>query len=135
MKKEKFTIKDFNKKYSNDDACLHQIFTSRYGNLENCPECQSKFSFHKISDRKCYACAYCSYQLHPLADTIFHKSSTSLRNWFFTIFLFSASKNGVSAKELQRQLGVTYKCAYRIGQQIRKLFDEDIEQLSNIVED
>jgi transposase len=134
MKKEKFTIKDFNKKYSNDDACLHQIFTSRYGNLENCPECQSKFSFHKISDRKCYACAYCSYQLHPLAGTIFHKSPTSLKNWFFAIFLFSASKNGVSAKELQRQLGVTYKCAYRIGQQIRKLFNEDIEQLSNIVE-
>ena len=134
MKKEKFTIKDFNKKYSNDDACLHQIFTSRYGNLENCPECQSKFSFHKISDRKCYACAYCSYQLHPLAGTIFHKSPTSLKNWFFAIFLFSASKNGVSAKELQRQLGVTYKCAYRIGQQIRKLFDEDLEQLQNIVE-
>lgn len=134
MKKEKFTIKDFNKKYSNDDACLHQIFTSRYGNLENCSECQSKFSFHKVSDRKCYACAYCGYQLHPLAGTIFHKSPTSLKNWFFAIFLFSASKNGVSAKELQRQLGVTYKCAYRIGQQIRKLFDEDIEQLSNIVE-
>jgi hypothetical protein len=134
MKKEKFTIKDFNKKYSNDDACLHQIFTSRYSDLENCPQCQSKFSFHKVSDRKCYACAYCSYQLHPLAGTIFHKSPTSLKNWFFAIFLFSASKNGVSAKELQRQLGVTYKCAYRIGQQIRKLFDEDIEQLSNVVE-
>lgn len=134
MKKEKFTIKDFNKKYSNDDACLHQIFINRYGNLENCPECQSKFSFHKISDRKCYACAYCGHQLHPLAETIFHKSSTSLKNWFFAIFLFSASKNGVSAKELQRQLGVTYKCAYRIGQQIRKLFDEDVDKLSNVVE-
>lgn len=70
MKKEKFTIKDFNKKYSNDDACLHQIFINRYGNLENCPECQSKFSFHKISDRKCYACAYCGHQLHPLAKPI-----------------------------------------------------------------
>ena len=134
MKKEKFTIKDFNKKYSNDDTCLHQIFTSRYGNLENCPECQSKFSFHKISDRKCYACAYCGYQLHPLAGTIFHKSPTSLKNWLFAIFLFSASKNGVSAKELQRQLGVTYKCSYRIGQQIKKLFDENIEKLQNIVE-
>ncbi len=134
MKKEKFTIKDFNKKYSNDDVCLHQIFINRYGNLENCPECQSKFSFHKISDRKCYACAYCGHQLHPLAETIFHKSSTSLKNWFFAIFLFSASKNGVSAKELERQLGVTYKCAYRIGQQIRKLFDEDVGKLSNVVE-
>jgi transposase len=134
MKKEKFTIKQFNKKYPNDEACLHQVFINRYSHLENCPECQSSFSFHKVSDRKCYACAYCSYQLHPLADTIFHKSSTSLKNWFFAIFLFAASKNGVSAMELQRQLGVTYKCAYRMGQQIRKLFDEDVEKLQNIVE-
>ena len=43
-------------------ACIKYLLT-RYGNLENCPECQSKFSFHKVSDRKCYACAYCSYQL------------------------------------------------------------------------
>ncbi|GAI69364.1 unnamed protein product, partial [marine sediment metagenome] len=51
----------------------------------------------------------------PLADTIFHKSSTSLKDWFYSLYLFSVSKNGVSAKELERQLGVTYKCAWRIA--------------------
>ena len=136
MKRVTFTIKEFNKKYPDDNACLHEIFLNRYSDLENCTNCHSKFSFHKISERKCYACAYCGFQLHPLADTIFHKSATSLKNWFFAIFLFSASKNGVSAMELQRQLGVTYKCAYRIGQQIRKLFEEDkkLQKLRNEVE-
>jgi hypothetical protein len=132
--KEKFTIKQFNEKYIDDNACLYQIFLSRYSHLENCPECDSKFSYYKVKDRKCYACAYCGHQLHPLAGTIFHKSSTSLKNWFYAIFLFSTSKNGVSAKELERQLGVTYKCAYRIAKQIRKLFDESISILTNIVE-
>lgn len=134
IKKIKFTIKQFNNKYPNDEACLHEVFLNRYSHLESCPSCKAKFSYHKVSDRKCYACASCGHQLHPLADTIFHKSSTALKNWFYAIFLFSTSKNGVSAKELERQLGVTYKCAYRIAKQIRKLFDENINPLGNVVE-
>ncbi len=134
IKKEKFTVKQFNEDYPNDDACLHAIFLNRYADCKECPECQKPFSFHKVSDRKCYACAHCGHQLHPLARTIFHKSSTPLKNWFHAIFLFSACKNGVSAKELERQLGVTYKCAYRIAKQIRKLFDESVNPLNNIVE-
>lgn len=130
----KFTIKQFHERYLDNEACLQQVFDNRYSHLENCPECKGKFSFYKVTDRKCYACAHCGYQLHPLSNTIFHKSSTELKNWFFAIFLFSSSKNGVSAKELQRQLGVTYKCAHRMGQQIRKLFDESVESLSSVVE-
>jgi transposase-like protein len=134
MKKEKFTIKQFHNKYTDDNACLDEIFNNRYGDLKKCPECDNKFSYHKIYDRKCYACAYCSNQIHPLAGTIFHKSSTNLKNWFFAIFLFSVSKNGVSAKELERQLGVTYKTAWRIAKQIRKLCAEQISKLENNVE-
>ncbi len=124
MKQEKFTIKQFNLKYPDDSACLQEIFNQRYGELKECPECGSQFRYYKVKGRKCFACAFCGHQLHPLADTIFHKSSTSLRNWFYVIFLFSASKNGVSAKELERQLGVTYKTAWRIARQVRALFTE-----------
>lgn len=134
MKPEKFTINQFHASYPDDDACIEQIFINRYGNLKECPECHKPFSYYKVTDRKCYSCAFCAHQIHPLADTIFHKSSTSLKNWFFAIFLFSTSRNGVSAKELERHLGVTYKCAWRIAKQIRKLFDENINPLSNIVE-
>jgi transposase len=134
IKKIKFTIKQFNEKYPDDEACLYEIFLNRYSHLESCPSCEGKFSYYKVSDRKCYSCANCGHQLHPLADTIFHKSSTAIKNWFYAIFLFSTSQNGVSAKELERQLGVTYKCAYRIAKQIRRLFDENINPLNNIVE-
>lgn len=134
VKQINLTIKNFNKIFPNDETCLHTVFLNRYGHLENCPVCKSKFSYHKVTDRKCYACAYCANQISPLADTIFHKSSTELKNWFYTIFLFSSSKNGVAAKELQRQLGVTYKCAWRMAHQVRKLFEENVNLLSNIVE-
>lgn len=132
--KEKFTIKQFNKKYVDDNSCLHEVFLNKYSNLTNCHQCQNKFNYHKVTGRKCYACAYCGHQLHPLANTIFHKSSTSLQSWFLAIFLFSASKNGISAKELERIIGVTYKCAWRMCKQIRTLFNENIESLKGIVE-
>ena len=89
-----------------------------------CINWDNKFSYSRVSSKKCYQCNYCGYQISPLADTIFHKSSTSLKNWFFVIFLFAKSKNRVSAKEIERQLGVTYKYAWRICNRIKKLFTE-----------
>jgi len=77
---------------------------------------------------------HCGYQLHPLAGTIFHKSDTPLTLWFFAIFLFANSKNGVSAKEIERHLGVTYKTAWRIAKQIRRLLGSGGEPLSGVVE-
>ena len=131
---DKFTIKDFNRMYPDDNSCLEEIFKNRYGDLKVCPNCKKETNFYKVKGRKVYACQYCGYQISPLADTIFHKSSTSLRDWFYSIYLFSVSKNGVSAKELERQLGVTYKCAWRIAKQIRLLFKQNKEHLSDIVE-
>jgi transposase-like protein len=63
-------------------------------------------------------------------------STTKLSAWFYAIYLFSISKNGVSAKELQRALGVAYKTAWRIGHKIRELMGTDIDsmQMTGIVE-
>jgi transposase-like protein len=55
-----------------------------------------------------------------MVGSIFEKSRTPLQLWFYAIFLFTTSRHGVSAKELQRQLGVTYKTAYRMGKLIRE---------------
>lgn len=134
---EKFTIKQFNDKYPDDDACLNEIFQQRYGSLTTCPKCQKETKFHRVKGRKCFKCQYCAFELHPLADTIFHKSSTSLKNWFMAIYLFANSKNGVSGKELERHLGVTYKTAWRMAKQIRQLMqnqDQDGEMMCSIVE-
>lgn len=129
------TIRQFNERYPNDDACLHEVFLNRYKDTKACENCGSADnSYYKVKKRKCYECKDCGYQISPLAGTIFHKSSTPLKSWFYAIFLFSKSKNGVSAKELERQLGVTYKCAWRMAKQIRLLFDVETEPLEGSVE-
>ncbi|MFH1994923.1 MAG: IS1595 family transposase, partial [Nitrospinota bacterium] len=135
MKKKRFTIRQFNKKYPNDDACLREVFEQRNKEAKVCPSCGKPFKFYRVTNRKCFACSCCGYQIHPLAGTIFHKSRTGLRDWFFAIFLFSTSKNGVSAKEIERHIGVTYKTAWRMAKEIRKLFREiSPPHLSGIVE-
>lgn len=124
----RYTVKQFNAEFPDDDACLEKVFQDRYGDLSCCPHCgviDSKF--YRVKKRKCYACSNCGYQLHPLAGTIFHKSSTSLKDWFYAIYLFLVSKNGVSAKELERHIGVTYKTAHRMAHQIRLLMIDDEE--------
>ena len=62
----------------------------------------------------------------PLAGTIFHKSTTSLRTWFLVIRLMASTRVGISAKQIQRETGVTYKTAWRMMKQVRKLMEEKI---------
>jgi transposase-like protein len=131
----RYTVAQFNKDFPTDDACLQTVFENRYGDLDHCPKCGVvEPKFYKVTGRKCYACKDCGYQLHPLAQTIFHKSETQLKSWFYAIYLFSVSKNGVSAKEVERHLGVTYKTAHRICRQIRKLMTDDGDPLTGEVE-
>ena len=79
---------------------------------------------HKLANRPVYSCAHCGHHVYPCAGTIFQDSRTSLQIWFYAIYLFVATRHGVSAKELQRTLGVTYKTACRMGQQLRILMDK-----------
>ena len=131
---DKFTYQQFEAQFQDEETCLDLIFQNRYGDLKECPSCHKPAGFHRVEKRKCYACQWCSYQIHPLADTIFHKSKTKLKTWFYAIWLVSNSKNGVSAKELQRFLGVTYKTAFRMGHQIRLLCIATQKQLKGNVE-
>jgi transposase len=135
VKGMRYTIKQFQADFPNDDVCLETIFQNRYGDVKDCPKCGVvDTKFYRVKGRKCYACMHCGYQLHPLAQTIFHKSETPLTSWFYAIYLFSVSKNGVASKELERHLGVTYKTAHRMARQIRKLMAQDDEKLTGIVE-
>lgn len=124
MSAPKFTFQQFLKRFPNDDICLQYIFDKRYKKLTHCPDCAAETKFHRIKKRKVYSCQHCGFQISPTAGTIFHKSRTPLTSWLFAVLLFANSKNGVSAKELQRQVGVTYKTAWRMGHLIRSLMDE-----------
>ena len=134
MKPVKFTIKEFHQMFPNDDACLEYIFNKYYGERSLCKKCGKNSKFHKIAGKKLYSCQYCGHHIAPTSGTIFHKSSTPLTLWFYAIYLFSVSKNGVSAKELERQLGVTYKTAWRMGHLIRSLTEGDVGVLDGSVE-
>lgn len=124
----------FLKLYPDDNAVLAEVFGQVYGHLETCPGCDGKARFNRIRARKCYCCQHCGYQLHPLAHTPMRATKLPLVSWFYAMLLFANSKNGVSAKELQRQLGVTYKTAFRICRVLRTAMAEKGAVLSGTVE-
>jgi transposase len=129
-----YTIKDFEKQFPDDDACLDFLFKARYPKGVFCPKCQKITNHYRITNRKVYSCEFCGNHVSPTAGTIFHKSDTPLKSWFHAIFLMASTKTGISAKQLQRELGVTYKTAWRMFKQIRKLMNEHINPLTGQVE-
>lgn len=134
MRVPRYTIDTFHKEFPNDDVCLEFMFQKRYGHLEYCPRCAVQTKFYRIKARKYYKCPHCAFELYPLANTIFHKSATPLTKWFYAIYLFGVGKNGVSAMELERHLGVTYKTAWRMAKQIRLMMQQNSSKLTGIVE-
>jgi transposase-like protein len=130
---------EFMKQFPDDEACLQWIWRTKHsldGLRADCPKCELERPFHRVKDRPAWDCDYCGYHLHPTAGTIFHKSSTSLHLWFFAMYLMATTRCGISAKQLERELGVTYKTAWRMLNLIRnQLMDEgDDAPLSGKVE-
>jgi transposase len=119
MKSKRLTIRQFFQMFPTDDACLEHVMRTRYGQRHACLKCGKSSHHYRIKARKAYECEYCGHHVYPCAGTPFEKSRTPLQFWFFAMYLLCASRNGVAAKELQRQLGVTYKCAWRMGHEIR----------------
>jgi transposase len=125
MSADKFTVKAFFARFPDDDACLQHIMEVRYGLRHTCAKCGVvDATFHKLASRPAYSCAHCGAHTYPCAGTIFQDSRTPLTSWFYAIYLFVVTRHGVSAKEIERQLGVTYKTAWRMGQQIRQLMSK-----------
>jgi transposase len=114
------TIVEFFQRYPDDEACLAQVFEARFGQGHICPNCERAAKWYRIKATRAFACQWCGWHLHPTAGTLFEDTRTPLRLWFYAIYLFTTSRHGVPAKELQRQLGVTYKTAWRMGHEIRK---------------
>jgi transposase len=131
-----FSVRQFFQRFPNDDACLEHVMSVRYGLRHVCDKCLNLSTFHKLAKRPAYVCAHCGHHVYPCAGTVFQDSHTPLTVWFYAIYLFVTTRHGVSGKELQRQLGVTYKTAYRIGMQIRKLMGsvDEFEALKGHVE-
>ena len=114
------TVQQFFKQFPDNETCLDHVMRTRYGMEGECPKCNKDSRFSRVSSQRAYACQWCGHHLYPCVGTPFEASRTSLQLWFYAIYLFTQTRSGVSAKELERQLGVTYKCAWRMGHEIRK---------------
>src|SRR5579871_2413866 len=126
----RYTINDFNREFPTDDACLLHICEERFpGGVTKCEKCGADRKHYRVTGRTAYACDHCGNHIYPLAGTIFEKSTTSLRLWFYAMYLMGSTRCGISAKQIQRETGVTYKTAWRMFKQIRSLMSEGDLQL------
>ena len=113
-------VQDFFKMFPDDDKCLEHLMKARFGERFECPKCAKVGNWHKLAKMPAYACQWCGHHIHPMKGTLFAASHTALQKWFYAMYLFTTTRHGVPAKELQRQLSVTYKTAWRMGHEIRK---------------
>jgi hypothetical protein len=121
------TYSRFLELFPDNDACLEYLKAKFFPDGSTCPKCSKATKFHRITARSAYSCQYCGHHAYPTAGTIFHKSTVSLQLWFFAVYLMSSTRCGISAKQLEREIGVTYKTAHRMFKQIRTLLSDDAE--------
>lgn len=117
----KLTVREFFERFPDEESCLNHVMEVRYGLRHECAKCGQYSTFHKLTNRRAFSCAHCGHHVYPTAGTIFEDTRTPLQMWFYAIYLFVTTRHGVSGKELERTLGVTYKTAWRMGQHIRML--------------
>jgi transposase-like protein len=138
----RMSFSEFLREYPDDATCLELIWRRRFspdGTHAHCPKCDVERTFKKyaLKNRKtAWTCTTCSHHVHPLVGTIYEKSSTSLQLWFYAMYLMSSTRCGISAKQLERELGVTYKTAWRMFHLIRTqlMGQESTEPLTGVVE-
>jgi transposase len=126
-KAQKYTLNQLANEFPDDDACLEFLKEQRWPDgVTTCAKCKVERKHYRVTGRTAYACDHCGNHIFPLAGTIFEKTTTSLKLWFHAIFQMGSTKCGISAKQIQRETGVTYKTAWRMFKQIRSLMSEEI---------
>jgi transposase-like protein len=137
-----YSVTEFLRDFPDDAACLDYLWRTRHsadGDHAHCPKCDCERVFRRYAtkqQRQSWTCTACGHHVHPTAGTIFHRSSTSLRLWFHAMYLMTSTRCGISAKQLERELGVHYKTAWRMFNKIRTelMNDEEEPQLRGEVE-
>jgi transposase len=120
-----YTLKDFQTQFPDDATCLDWLRNRLYPEGIYCIKCEATTKHHRVVSRPSYSCDQCGHHVHPTAGTIFHKSCTPLTTWFYAIYLMAQTRCGISAKQIQRETGVTYKTAWRMFKQIRSMLYSD----------
>lgn len=130
------SMRDFQRQYGTDEQCEAAVFASRWPQGWNCPRCAGARYACTHHGRKLWECLGCGYQCSSIVGTVFEHTKLPLSIWFLAIYLLTQSKNAVSALELKRQLGVSYKTAWLIKHKLLQtmLLREEPRRLEGRVE-
>ena len=134
-----YSLIEFMREFPDDATCLDYLWRTRYsedGSHADCPKCGRVRKFHRVAKRPSWSCDTCGRHIHPTAGTIFHKSATSLHLWFYVMYLMTSTRCGISAKQVEREIGVGYKTAWRMCNLIRNqlMTQDDTTPLTGEVE-
>ncbi len=128
----RYSLTEFMREFPDDKTCLEWLWRTRYshdGINAQCPKCEEVRPFARYGtsqQRQSWTCTACGQHVHPTAGTIFHKSSTSLHLWFYAMYLMTSTRCGISARQMERELGCHYKTALRMVTLIREqLMEQD----------
>jgi len=131
------TFLELIEKFDTEEKAILYFIEQRYQGKKICPHCGSDDKvYHRKDHIKLFQCNSCNNQFSVFKNTIFEKSDTDFRKWLYAINLFLNGKKGISGYQLQRQIGVTYKTAWRMLKQIRIAMGnhEDKEFINTIIE-
>lgn len=140
----RYSLMEFMQRFPDDATCLNYLWRTRHaadgdgdGERAFCTKCMLTRVFKHYEDYRptCWTCTGCGDHIHPTSGTIFHKSSTSLHLWFYAMYIMASTRCGISAKQLERELGVTYKTAWRMFHLIRnQLMPQEEEAMGGHIE-
>ena len=134
-KQKQMSLIQFQERFQTDESCREHLFKLRWPEGFVCPKCGHR-EYYSLPNRNQYQCKACKHQTSATAGTVFHKTHTPLRKWFWAIYLASHDKRGVSAQQLMNELELTYPTAWLILHKIREAMGQrDANyQLAGIVE-
>lgn len=117
------TLVDLNNLYSDDARCRELLKRLRWPMGIECPRCKST-TISNINTQKKHECADCRYQFSVLSNTIFHDTHLPLQTWFLVVLLLCEARKGISANQIKRTLGISYKTAWYLCHRIRAAMKE-----------
>ena len=116
---------EFVARFGTEEQCLEHLAGLRWPGGYICPRCGGREAWHLKERSRIYECAGCHHQESITAGTIFHRTRTPLPKWFLAARLLGRDKRGVSAKHLQKELGVAYQTAWTMAHKLRHGLSED----------
>lgn len=116
-------------RFGSEERCRGYLEELRWPDGPECPRCEEPTTVSKISARNQFECDKCRYQFSVTAGTLFHDSHLPLWKWFLAVYLMCESKKGISAKQLQRMLKVSYKTAWYLSHRVRDAMGDDEQPL------